>query len=148
MPRILHAIVLSLAIATLVPPGHAATDGAAAEQAAGTFARALLEGNASLLRPILPRRGKVQLRLVRMGPEEGYFSASQVEALFGSFLKSGSVRSFEVSRVEQDREGFAVVHGRATITDREGRLGPCDVRLGLQPEGERWVLREIREAPR
>ena len=129
--------------ATAAPP----SDKAAAE-AAARFSQAMRSGDASLLRPILPRSGKVQLRLVRMGPERGYFSARQVETVLGDFLAQGAISSVEILRVERGREGFAVVHGRAAIIDRQGRPCQVELHLGLQPEAGHWVLREIRETPR
>ena len=138
-----------LALTLLIPIGIQAAPGEeAARKSAKIFADALLSGDASLLRPILPGRGKVQLRLIRMGPEQGYFSARQVEALVRDFLAEGKVLSVELVRVEQDREGFALVHGKAKLTDRQGRPCQVELHLGLQPEGERWVLREILETAR
>jgi len=120
-----------------------ADDGARA--AAQTFGRALRAGNAEALRPILPAQGKVHLTLNRLGPEEGNFGARQVEAVFRDFLAKGAVLQFDVVRCESDGRRSALAHGRATITDRDGRGGRIAFHLGFEPEGDRWVLREVKE---
>ena len=134
------AVVLAL---TATPAMADADDGARA--AAATFGRALVAGSAEALRPILPEHGRVHLTLARLGPEEGLFGARQVEALFRDFLASGKVASFEVLRCDSDGPRSALARGRAAITDREGRTGRIGLHLGFEPEGERWVLREVKE---
>lgn len=116
-----------------------------ARQAARQFGDALLGGRASALRPVLPGRGKVHLSLSLLGPEEGAFGAGQVEALFRNFLESGSVRSFEVLRVEAEGKTSAFVHARLTVVDRRGQRAGTRMHLAFETEGERWVLREIKE---
>jgi hypothetical protein len=120
-----------------------AGDGARA--AAATFGKALVTARADALRPILPERGRVHLTLLRLGPEEGLFGAQQVEALFRDFLVRGTVSSFDVSRCEGDPRGAATAHATAAITDAEGRSGRIGLHLGFEPEGGRWVLREVKE---
>jgi len=132
------AVVLLLSLAAAE-----ADDGA--RTAAQTFGRALVAGKAEALRPILPEHGKVHMTLSRLGPEEGSFGARQVEAVFRDFLAKGAVASFEVVRCENDGRRSALAHGRATITDRDGRSGRVGFHLGFEPEGERWVLREVKE---
>jgi len=145
--RTVTALAVLLFAATLHAPAADSADDQAIRDCAATFGQALKSGDPSRLRPILPARGKVQLRLVRLGPQSGAFSASQVEAVLQDFLRQGSIESFEVLRVEHDTQGYALVRGRASLTDRDGRAGQVDLHLALQPEGERWVLREIRESP-
>jgi hypothetical protein len=123
------------------PPGEEQ-----ARTAALAFGRALTNADASLLKPLLPRRGKVRLRLVRFGPEDGSYSAGQVVVLFDDFLQQGSVGSFTVLRAEGGHPGYALAHGRAGLTDPEGRSCRVDLHLTFQPEGGHWVLREIRES--
>jgi hypothetical protein len=115
-----------------------------ARAAALAFGHALTSGDASGLRPVLPLRGKVQLRLQRLGPERGYFSAAQVQAVFGDFLAHGAVRSFEIARVECE-EPIALVHGQAVLVDPRGRAARVELHLSLRSENQQWVLREIRE---
>ena len=134
------AVVFALA-ATLATAD--ADDGARA--AAMTFGRALVAGSAEALRPILPEHGRVHLALARLGPEEGLFGARQVEALFRDFLASGRVASLDVVRCESDGKRSALAHARAAITDRDGRSDRIGLRLGFESEGERWVLREVKE---
>ena len=134
------AVLAALAL-TLAAAG--ADDGARA--AAETFGRALVAGNAEALRRILPAQGRVHMTLGRLGPEEGNFSARQVEALFRDFLAKGTVSSFDVVRCENDGRRSALAHARAVITDRDGRGGRVAFHLGFESEGERWVLREVKE---
>lgn len=142
------AIVAVAVLAATWAPLRADDDTAdAARGASAVVARALTGGDASALRPVLPRRGKVLLRLSRLGPEEGYFSAAQVETLFADFLAAGRVESFELGRVEPDGEGVALAHATAAIVDREGRRGRVELHLAFEPEDARWVLRELRESP-
>lgn len=117
----------------------------AALAAVNTFGSAMKSGEASLLRPLLPQKGKVQLKLVRLGPEQGSFSASQVEALLRDFLAQGSVQGFHVLRLDDDPHGLALASTRVDLTDKQGRPATVELHLTFQSEGDRWVLRGIRE---
>ena len=88
-----------------------------------------------------------EARLLRFGPEEGSYSSEQVQALFKDFFRQGSVRSFELLRLQCASEQFALVHARAGLADRDGRPAEVDLHLTFQPEDGQWVLREIRETP-
>lgn len=134
------ALVLAIVLAVF---SAQADDGARA--AATTFGKALMTAKAEALRPILPARGRVHLALVRLGPEEGLFGAQQVEALFREFLARGTMVSFDVTRCESRERGSARAHAAAAITDRDGRSGRIGLHLGFEPEGDRWVLREVKE---
>jgi hypothetical protein len=116
-----------------------------ARRSARVFGQALTSGQASLLRAILPTGGKVHVAVPKIVPEEGWFTGSQVEALLADFLSQGSVRSFEVLRLESDGKTNALARGRAVLTDRQGRPQRLGIHLAFQPEDERWVLREIKE---
>ena len=134
------AVVFAVTVAS---HAYGADDGARA--AAVTFGRALVSGNAQALRPILPEQGKVHLSLSRLGPDEGNFGARQVEALFRDFLATGRFSSFDVTRCESDGRRSALARGTAAITDRAGWSGRIGLHLGFESEGERWVLREVKE---
>jgi len=134
------AVVLAFAAAFAAPR----TDDGARE-AAAAFGRALSAGNAGSLLPILPDQGRVHVTLVRMGPEEGRFGANQVVALFRDFLAGGKLAQFEIVRCETDGARSALAHAKAVVTDRGGRSGRIGVHLAFEPEGERWVLREVKE---
>lgn len=136
-----------LAAALAFPALHASTGEGQAKTAALEFGHALKQGDTSLMRSLLPSHGKVRLRLVVFAPEEGAYSSEQVQALFKDFLRQGAVRSFDLLRLQCASEQFALVHARARIADRDGRPAEVDLHLTFQPEGGRWVLREIREAP-
>lgn len=137
----LALILLSISTAPLF---SAPTEEDARKQARA-FGQALTTGHAEALRPVLAEHGRLQLSLVRLGPEEGLFGADQVEALFRDFLAEGKVRSFEILRLESDRQSTALVHGRASLVDRQGRQARVGIHLGFQVEEDRWVLREIKE---
>lgn len=141
-----RSMILILLLVTTATGSRAGTTTDDARRAAGTFGRALTTAQAATLRPILPERGKVHLALARLGPENGLFGASQVEAIFRDFLAGGSVAGYEVLRCESDGKTSALARARATITDRDGRRGPIALHLGFGPEDGRWVLREVKES--
>ncbi|HUC43703.1 MAG TPA: hypothetical protein VMR65_06685 [Candidatus Sulfotelmatobacter sp.] len=118
----------------------------AARAAAEAFGRALSTGHAEGIRPLLPQRGKVTLSLSRMGPEDGSFGSSQVEAVLREFLARGSVGSFAILQCESDGKTTALAHARALVTDREGHSARVGIHLGFQPEDGRWVVREVKES--
>jgi hypothetical protein len=132
------ALVAASLVGAAAPPDPA-------REAAKIFGHALVTSDAAKLRRVLPESGKVYLSLSRLGPEEGSFGPGQVEALVGDFLAAGSVRSFDVIRIESDGRSTALVHARALIVDREGRSGRALMHLAFETEGDRWVLREIKE---
>ena len=142
-----HVGCLLVALAPLVAVAEG-PDEQAARRAADRFGQALVRADLSLLRPILPAKGKVQLKLSRMGPEDGFFSPGQVEALLRDFLALGSVQRFETGRVEHDPQGIALVSARVELKDKQGSPASVGLHLAFQPEGDTWVLREIRETAR
>lgn len=139
------AWILLLATAPTLSPVVASTGEEQAKTAALRFGRALTVGDTSQLLSILPERGKIRVRLTGFGPAAGSYSSDQVAALFKSFLREGDVLSFSLLRMECASEAVAFVHARARVADRDGRLRDTDLRLTFQPEGNHWVLREIRE---
>jgi hypothetical protein len=95
---------------------------------------------------VLPDQGRVRLKLLHLGPEEGSYSPDQVEALFNNFLLEGEVRSFDLVRMNCSDDQFALVDARVQLIDREGRPQRSGLHITFQPEQARWVLREIRES--
>lgn len=120
----------------------------AAREAVDRFGRALIGGEITRLEPILPGKGKVKLKLDRLGPAEGSFSASQVEALLREFVSAGRVRGFSVTRVVYDPHGVALATTHLELMDKQGRPASVSLHLSFHTEGDRWVVREIRESPR
>lgn len=148
MPRTRLTAIVLLGLFVAVANMAETSGEDAARVAVERFGRGLASGDLSLIRPLLPQKGKVQLNLARLGPERGSFSASQVEALLRDFMALGSVESFEPTRVEHDPNGVALASARVELTDKQGRPATVDLHLTFQPDGQRWVLREIRETPR
>ncbi len=151
----MRCVVASLIVlAMILVPVSVGADVSSAEsgevqtrQAALGLGNALLRSDTSLLRPLLPRHGKVRMRLTCFGPEEGSFSAGQVEAVFSSFFRHGAVKTFDLIRLESDESGrFALAQGRVSVIDRDGRRNKVDIHLTFEPEEGRWVLRGIRES--
>lgn len=139
-------VTTALAFLSWTAPAGAQPDGTeAARVAARQFGQSLVASQPAALRAILPEHGNVRLVLTRLGPENGSFGASQVEALFRDFLSVGQVRSFEVLRLQCDGTSSALVQGRASVVDRDGRPARVTLHLAFEPEGSRWVLREVKE---
>jgi hypothetical protein len=145
--RAAAVLLLPLVLAPLPAVPQARLGQEQAEGAARVFGEALTGGDTARVRSILPREGKVRMNVVCLGPEQGSFSAGQVEALLKDFLRQGRVRSFAIDSAESEPGRYALVHARAAVTDRDGSAASLQVHLTFQPEDGRWVLREIREAP-
>lgn len=128
-------------------PADSAGSDAGARAVAERFGAALTAADSGSLRALLPREGKVQLRLVRMGPEQGFFSAEQVQALLRDFLRHGAVHRFEIARIEQSADGIALARTWLDLTDARGKRCAVELHVVVQLEAGRWVLREIREIP-
>jgi len=144
--RSIIALLLLLAVSPTAAQSKATPGEEQAVAAAREFGRALTDPDLARLRPLLPQRGKVQLRLERLGPEQGSYSAGQVLALLDDFLQIGSVESFELAkRSEVDGDTYALVHARAAVIDRQGHAASVDLNLTFVAEDGHWVLREIRE---
>src|SRR5262245_30587488 len=120
---------------------------APARKVALDFGRALTRGESAGLPPLLPARGRIRLQLNRLGPADGAYGSSQLEALLQGFFRQGSVRTFDLLRLEcAAGDGYALAQARARLADRDGRPADVELHLALEPEDERWVLREIRES--
>jgi hypothetical protein len=132
-------LVLLLSSATVIGAPTGAAGGAEA------FGAALMSGDLKQLRSVLPEQGRVRLKLAHFGPADGQFSAGQVEAIFKDFLANGSVQAFEIVRIDGDDVNYGVVAGRVSLVDRSGRPRRVALLLSLQPEADRWVLREVKE---
>jgi hypothetical protein len=138
LPVALLALSVSLA---LVSPLPAAGDAGAA---AGRFGRALTAGDVDALADLLPKTGKVRLLLLHFGPQDGYFSGGQVRAVFADYFDQASVSSVKILRVQRD-EGVSLVQTEAALIDRLDRARNVRLQLTFRLEGDRWVLRELRE---
>lgn len=144
--RLLRASILVFALVAASDPLVAADPGSPRD-VAERFGMALTSSRAAALRPLLPSRGKVRLCLERLGPEEGSFAAGQVEAVFADFLAAGSVRSFALASFDSDGRTAALAVASAEVIDRDGRPVKVGLRFSLEPEGNRWIIREVRETP-
>ena len=139
--RLGGSILLGLML--MSAPALAAPDSVG--EAAEAFGVAVTSSDLKQLRSVLPEQGRVRLKLVHFGPEDGQFSAGQVEAILKDFLANGSVDSFQIVRIEGDDRNYGMVIGRAAVIDRSGRPRRVGLLLSFQPESGRWVLREIKE---
>jgi len=110
------------------------------------FGAALVQGNADGLRAMLPSEGKVRVHLVRLGPQDGAVRGAQLHAVLQDFLERGSVQSFKLQTIESS-DALALASVELALIDEQGQ---ADIRLhlSLEPEKDRWVLREIRESRR
>ena len=141
-------LILWGALALAADPGPAVPSPDEAKQGALRFGQALTSADMALLRPLLPVRGKVRLRLIHVaGPEEGSYSPGQVESLLGGFLGKNRIDSFEIVRDEGSRDGFAIVHALVHVRCPDGKASRVHLHLTFEPEEGRWILREIRETP-
>ena len=143
----MRGFVVALALALVPAPVLADTlDEEQARRAAEAFGRALVAGDTSALRPVLPARGKVRMRIADLA-EEGSFSASQAEALLRDLLRQGPLESFDLLRVDCTPARHAMARARARVAWRDSRGTDVFFHLMFQPEDGHWVLREIRETP-
>ena len=140
-----RSVLACVLLASLLPASYAGDGAAEVRRAAQMVGQSLQAKQPGSLRKLLPDTGKVELSLQRLGPEDGAFAPPQVEALFRDFLASGSVRSYEVVRVEGECKAHGVAHARASVVDRQGSPARVGLHLTFQLEEGRWVLRGMRE---
>jgi len=108
------------------------------------FGAALVLGNADHLREMLPSEGKVRVHLLRLGPQDGALRGGQLHAVLQDFLEHGNVQSFKLQTIEHSG-GLALASAQVTLIDDQGQAN-VRLHLSLEPENDRWVLREIRES--
>ena len=110
------------------------------------FGAALVQGNADALHAVLPSAGKVRVRLVRLGPQDGALRGGQLHAVLQDFFERGSIESFKLQTIEHSSK-LALASAELDLIDEQGRT-EVRLHLSLEPENDRWVLREIRESRR
>ncbi len=132
----------------------ASTDQTGARESADVFIQAVLSGKPARLAPVLPEGGKilVSLRTPANGKssraESAYLGVSQTRAVLKDLLSGDTLSDGRIQRIDCSENSYAQVEISFRRTPSSG-LGPTvRIRLGLQPEKGRWVLREIRETPR
>jgi len=138
-PRAALAVVAVLAAATAVAEQP--------REAVDQFGAALIQGNADGLRVTLPTEGKVRVRLIHFGPEDGALRGGQLHAVLQDFLERGKVQSFKLHTIEKT-DNLALATTEVELVDAHGVGARVRLHLSLEPENERWVLREIRESSR
>ena len=121
--------------------------GAEPRETVDAFGAALVQGNADGLRAMLPSEGKVRVRLVRLGPQDGALRGGQLHAILQDFLERGSVQSFKLQTIEYSSK-LALASAEVGLIDAKGTRAKVRLHLSLEPENDRWVLREIRESSR
>jgi hypothetical protein len=114
-------------------------------KAVDAFGAALIAGDADQLRAVFPSRGKVRVHLVYLGPEQGALRGSQLHAVLQDFLERGNVTAFEIRTVERS-EHQALASADVALIDPDGKRAKVRLHLSLEPEDDRWVLREMRES--
>jgi len=119
--------------------------GAEPRETVDAFGAALVEGNADGLRAMLPSAGKVRVRLVRLGPQDGALRGGQLHAILQDFLERGSVQSFKLQTIEHSSK-LALASAELGLIDAKGTRAKVRLHLSLELENDRWVLREIRES--
>lgn len=124
-----------------------ATAAAAPRQTVEAFGAALVAGDAGKLRVALPETGKVRVRLQHFGPQNGALRGGQLGAVLQDFLERGSVTGFEIRTVEHSKT-LALATAEVAFVDAGGSRGRVGLHMSLEPENDRWVLREIRESSR
>ncbi len=145
--RFLAGTIACIFLLSNLAAASAPDRGDGAKAAAERFGSALVSARPSALREVLPSQGKVRLSLKRLGPEEGAFAPGQVEAVFREVLAQGAIRGFSLVSVDSDGRSAALVVARAELVDLDGHGARVGFRLSLEPEGSRWILREVRETP-
>jgi hypothetical protein len=121
--------------------------GAEPRETVDAFGTALVQGNADGLLTLLPSQGKVRVRLVRLGPQDGALRSGQLHAILLDFLERGSVQSFKLQTIERSSK-LALASADVGLIDAKGTRVRVRLYLSLEPEDDRWVLREIRESSR
>ncbi len=123
----------------------AATHGDEPRKTVDAFGAALVLGDADGIRPMLPTTGKVRVHLVRLGPQEGALRGGQLHAVLEDFFERGSVRSFQLQTIEHSSR-LALASAQVDLIDAKGTRATIRLHLSLEPDNDRWVLREIRES--
>ena len=137
---------IRLAILLLILPGLAvASPIDAPRKAVDAFGAALIAGDADQLRSVFPGQGKVRVHLVSLGPEQGALRGSQLHAVLQDFLERGNVTAFKIRTVERS-EHQALASVDVALIDPDGARARVRLHLSLEPEDDRWVLREMRES--
>ena len=141
-------VFLALAIGLTSLPSSAEGGREKAGQAAERFAHALRTGELSALHAILPQNGKILVSMAEPGSGAGYYGASQVEALFGSYLAGRRFRGCRIEHLEIQESSYARADLTAVRDGPDGDRATVFFRLALHLDQGRWVLREIRESTR
>ena len=115
--------------------------------ACGRVVRAFSEGEAQVLRPLLPSDTKIFLELKTLREARGYFGAHQVVRVFDDFFSRHEVVAFEPEEDPEAPESSRTVSLTGVLTFRAegGRPRRTTLSVVLVDDGDGWVLREIRE---
>ncbi|MCZ6889622.1 MAG: hypothetical protein O7H39_14105, partial [Gammaproteobacteria bacterium] len=112
--------------------------GAGPRESVDAFGAALVQGNADGLRAVLPSEGKVRVRLVHLGPQDGALRGGQLHAILQDFLERGSVQSFKLQTIEYSST-LALASAEVGLIDAKGTQAKVRLHLSFEPENDRWV---------
>lgn len=116
-------------------------------KAVDAFRAALAAEDVDALESLLPERGRIRVRLDRLGDQKGELRSGQLKAILDRFFERGKIRSVEIESTH--RAGSqALARLRTAITTASGRDVTITLHLTLAKEEKRWVVRELREARR
>lgn len=136
-----------LLIALLCGPSEARLEGASggARVAVEAFGQALVRGETSALKSWFPREGKVRVRLIRLGGEQGAIRSGQLLVILEKFFDRGELSSFVIETFEES-ESLAIVSTVARIKTPRGARESIRLHLSFESTDRGWVVREFREA--
>ncbi|MFQ5767842.1 MAG: hypothetical protein ACE5ID_07660 [Acidobacteriota bacterium] len=110
-----------------------------------TIQSAFRRGEASRLRSLLPREGRIYLSVPSLTSGRGYFSAGQCESILAEAFRRHPPQDFRTDPPQQEEDGRATLQGHMKVTGRRGKTVSLILHFLLSQEDEVWYLREIRE---
>jgi len=118
---------------------------ASASEAVDAFGTLLTSGKVSALKRWFPDDGKIRVRLVQFGSEQGALRSGQLLVILKRFFERGAVDAFKIETVEES-DSIAIVSAMLQLQTTSGTRESVRLHLSFQWSGDRWVVREFREA--
>jgi hypothetical protein len=139
LPLLLIVLIWTPTQARLIEP----TEGAG--EAVNAFGQALTSGKSSALKRWFPDDGKIRVRLVQFGDEQGALRSGQLLVILQAFFERGAVDRFKIETIEE-ADTIAIVIAIVQLRTTHGTRESVRLHLSFQRNGDRWVVREFREA--